>query len=114
MRPTGADIPARLERVGVYRYCGHEHVNGSLAMPLFDVAGHVVEMYGRKIGKDLPAGMLLRLYLSGRRPGSFNRDALNRGAFEELIVREALIDVLTFCCAGLRNLRSAHGVGGDR
>jgi hypothetical protein len=35
---AGADIRARLERLGVYRDSGHEHLNGSLVVPLFDGA----------------------------------------------------------------------------
>ena len=38
-RKAGAEIRARLERLGVYRDSGHEHLNGSLVIPLFDAAG---------------------------------------------------------------------------
>jgi len=42
----------------------------------------------------------------------FNRAALTPGACEELILCEALIDALTFWCAGLRNVTSVYGVEG--
>ncbi len=64
-RKAGADIRARLERLGVYRESGHEHLNGSLVLPLFDAAGQVV-----------------------------NCAAFTPGACEELIVCEALIDAI--------------------
>jgi DNA primase len=111
-RKAGADIRARLEKLGVYRDSGHEHLNGSLIVPLFDVAGQVVNLYGRKIRSDLRAGTPLHLYLSGPRRGLFNRVALTPGACEELIVCEALIDALSFWCAGLRNVTSAYGIEG--
>lgn len=112
-RKAGAEIRARLERLGVYRDSGHEHLNGSLVVPLFDVAGRVVNLYGRKIRNDLRAGTPAHLYLSGSpRRGVFNRVALTPGACEELILCEALIDALTFWCAGLRNVTSAYGVEG--
>jgi DNA primase catalytic core len=111
-RKAGAEIRTRLERLGVYRDSGHEHLNGSLVVPLFDAAGQVVNLYGRKIRNDLRAGTPLHLYLSGPRRGVFNRAALTPGACEELIVCEALIDALTFWCAGLRNVTSAYGIEG--
>ena len=112
-RKAGAEIRSRLERLGVYRDSGHEHLNGSLVVPLFDVAGQVVNLYGRKIRNDLRAGTPAHLYLPGSpRRGVFNRAALTPGACEELIVCEALIDALTFWCAGLRNVTSAYGVEG--
>ena len=112
-RKAGADIRARLERLGVYRDSGHEHMNGSLVIPLFDAAGQVVNLYGRKVRNDLRAGTPAHLYLPGSpRRGVFNRVAMTLGACEELIVCEALIDALTFWCAGLRNVTSAYGVEG--
>jgi DNA primase catalytic core len=111
-RKAGAEIRARLERLGVYRDSGHEHLNGSLVVPLFDAAGQVVNLYGRKVRNDLRAGTPAHLYLSGPRRGLFNRAALTPGACEELIVCEALIDALTFWCAGYRNVTSAYGIEG--
>ncbi len=79
---------------------------------MFDAAGQVVNLYGRKVRNDLRAGTPAHLYLSGPRRGLFNRAALVVGTCEELIVCEALIDTLTFWCAGLRNVTSAYGVEG--
>ena len=112
-RKAGAEIRTRLERLGVYRDSGHEHLNGSLVIPLFDAAGRVVNLYGRKVRNDLRAGTPAHLYLPGSpRRGVFNRAAMTPGTSEELIVCEALIDALTFWCAGLRNVTSAYGVEG--
>jgi DNA primase len=88
------------------------HLNGSLVVPLFEAAGQVVNLYGRKIRNDLRAGTPAHLYLTGPRRGLFNRAALTPLACEELIVCEALIDALTFWCAGMRNVTSAYGIEG--
>ena len=55
-RKAGAEIRARLERIGIYRETGHEHFNGSLVVPVLDAAGQVAEIYGRKITENLRAG----------------------------------------------------------
>ena len=75
-RKAGAEIRTRLERLGVYRDSGHEHLNGSLVVPLLDAAGQVVNLYGRKVRNDLRAGTPAHLYLPGSpRRGVFNRVA---------------------------------------
>ena len=116
-RKAGADIRARLEKVGLYRESGHEHFNGSLIIPVFDEAGNVVEVYGRKLLDNLRAGTPKHLYLPTREAngqkrgrGVFNVAAL--AASREIILCEALIDALTFWCAGYRNVTSAYGVEG--
>lgn len=111
-RRAGAEIRDRLTRLGVYRESGHEHLNGSLTVPLFDAAGNVVNLYGRKLRDDLRPGTPSHLYLPGPHRGLFNRAALDVGACAELILCEALLDALTFWCAGYRNVMSAYGIEG--
>lgn len=112
-RATGADIRARLEKVGIYRESGHEHFNGSVVVPVLDDAGGVCELYGRKITARLRPGTPLHMYLpahSERGRGVFNLVALQ--ASKEIILCEAIIDALTFWCAGYRNVTTAYGVEG--
>jgi DNA primase catalytic core len=112
-RKAGADIRARLQKIGLYRDSGHEHFNGSLVVPVFDEAGNVVEVYGRKLLDNLRAGTPKHLYLparEGRSRGVFNVAAL--AASKEVFLCEALIDALTFWCAGFRNVTSAYGIEG--
>jgi DNA primase len=111
-RKAGAEIRGRLERLGVYRESGHEHMNGSLVIPLFDETHQVVNLYGRKVRDDLRTGTPSHLYLPGPRQGVFNRAALEPDTCEEIIVCEALIDALTFWCAGFKNVTSAYGIEG--
>jgi DNA primase catalytic core len=112
-RAAGAQLREQLARIGIYRASGHEHFNGSLIVPLLDEAGNVHEIYGRKIGQRLTAGTPLHMYLPAnaqRGRGVFNEVALQ--ASPEIIVCEALLDALTFWCAGYRNVTSAYGVEG--
>ena len=109
-RVAGADIRARLQKLGIYRDSGHEHFNGSLIVPVCDEAGNVVEVYGRKLLDNLRAGTPKHLYLPGPHRGVWNLDALK--ASREIILCEALIDALTFWCAGYRNVTSAYGIEG--
>ncbi len=90
----------RLQKLGLLRESGHEHFNGSLVIPIFDSAGHVAQMYGRKITPNLREGTPLHLYLPGLHQGVWNEAALI--ASKEIILCEALIDALTFWCAGFR------------
>ncbi len=109
-RKAGAELRGELEAIGVYRASGHEHLAGSLVIPLFDAGGRVVQLYGRKVGDHLRAGTPLHLYLPGPHRGVFNRDALS--ASDEVILCESVIDALTFWCAGFRNVTTAYGVEG--
>lgn len=112
-RASGADIRTRLEKLGIYRASGHEHFNGSLVVPVLGDGGAVCELYGRKITARLRPGTPLHLYLpahDARGRGVFNLAALK--ASFEVILCEAIIDALTFWCAGYRNVTTAYGVEG--
>jgi DNA primase len=109
-RLSGADIRTRLQKVGIYRESGHEHFNGSLVVPVLDDAGNVTEVYGRKVRDDLRKGTPLHLYLPGPHRGVWNEQSLREN--KEIILCEALIDAMTFWCAGFTNVTAAYGVEG--
>jgi DNA primase catalytic core len=116
-RAEGAAIRERLQKIGLIRDSGHEHFNGSLVIPVFDAAGNVVEVYGRKLRDDLRAGTPKHLYLPGPHAGVFNlagvQEAGRRPAGErEVILCEALLDALTFWCHGFTNVTSSFGIEG--
>lgn len=126
-RLEGEAIRSRLQSLGLLRVSGHEHFNGSIVIPLFDAQGNIMQMYGRKVRDDLRPGTPKHLYLPGPHRGIFNLPALaaNRAAHgivpsapfahpcaSEVIVCEALIDALTFWCAGYRNVTASYGVNG--
>lgn len=109
---AGAEIRGRLQNIGILRESGHEHFNGCLVVPVLDEvanpAGHVSEVYGRKITEGVNPP--LHLYLPGPHKGVWNASAL--AGVEEVILCEALIDAMTFWCAGFRNVTAAYGVEG--
>ncbi len=111
-RKAGQEIRTRLQKLGVLRDSGHEHLNGSLVVPILGEGGEVLGAYGRKITPthQLRAGTPLHLYLPGPHRGVFNVEALT--ASKEVILCEALIDALTFWCADFRNVTAAYGVEG--
>lgn len=109
-RKAGAEIRARLQAVGLVRDSGHEHFNGSLVIPVMDAHGDITEIYGRKITPNLRTGTPLHLYLPGPHRGLWNIEAVQ--ASPEIILCEALIDAMTFWCAGYRNVTASYGVEG--
>ena len=110
-RAEGLRQRARLEELGILREkSGHEHFVGSLVIPILNLNGDVVQMYGRKINDRLRPGTEYHLYLPGPRCGVWNEQALI--ASKDIILCEALIDALTFWCAGYRNVTTSYGVNG--
>jgi DNA primase len=111
-------------RSGILRDSGHEHLNGSIVVPLWAAPctgaapgssadgdpRHVVGAYGRKLLDNLHAGTPKHLYLPGPHRGVLNREGL--AGQSEVILCEALLDALTFWAAGYRNVTSCYGVNG--
>ncbi len=109
-RKAGAEVRGRLQTLGVLRPSGHELFRGSLVVPVFDAAGDVAEMYGRKINDHLREGTAKHLYLPGPHRGVWNADAIETNG--EVVVCESLIDALSFWSAGIMNVTAAYGVEG--
>jgi len=110
-RKAGAQLRGRLQKLGIIRESGHEHFNGCIVFPVFDRAGQVVEIYGRKIADQrVTPGAPIHLYLPGPHRGVWNEPVLE--AAKEIILCESIIDALTFWCAGYRNVTASYGVNG--
>jgi hypothetical protein len=112
---AGAEMRTALQRVGILRDSGHEHLNGSIVVPLFGASAEgapraVVGAYARKLLDNLRPGTPKHLYLPGPHRGVFNREGLD--GQPEIILCEALIDAMTFWAAGYRNVTSCYGVNG--
>jgi DNA primase catalytic core len=111
-RAAGEAQRTRLKELGILRNQkpGHEHFNGSLVIPVFNLDGEVVEMYGRKMTPKLRPGTPDHTYLPGPHRGVWNEESLI--ASKEIILCEALIDALTFWVAGYRNVTASYGTNG--
>lgn len=109
-RKAGAEIRSRLQKIGLWRASGHEHLTGSIVIPVIAPSGEITEVYGRKINDNLREGTPYHLYLPGPHRGVWNATALS--TTPEVILCEALIDALTFWRAGFHNVTASYGVEG--
>jgi DNA primase catalytic core len=111
-RVAGAEQRERLKQLGILKNQkpGHEHFRGSIVIPILNLDGEVVQMYGRKItpAHQLREGTPDHLYLPGPLRGVWNERALLLS--KEIILCESLIDALTFWCAGYRHVTTIYGV----
>ncbi|WP_241581432.1 CHC2 zinc finger domain-containing protein [Rosenbergiella nectarea] len=117
----GKALRSRLKQLGVIRESNHQdHFRGCLVVPVvggsesYDLAsrGRVLQLYGRRTIADhsIIKGSAKHLYLPSPLVGIWNEAALK--ASSEVILCEALIDAMTFWCAGYRNVIAAFGVNG--
>ena len=104
---AGAEIRARLQKLGIYRENGREHMNGRVVLPIPCPDGRT-KLYGRLFGKPNP-GVPKHLYLPGPHEGIWNVEALN---VPEIILCEAAFDALTFWVQGFRNVTFIYGTEG--
>jgi DNA primase catalytic core len=104
-RKQGAEIRERLEVLGVYRKTGREHLNGCLVVPVRDLEGRIVQLYGRRIGAATPKNQR-HLYLARPLGGVFNGDALKQ---REIILTESILDALTFVRHGMEAATCTFG-----
>jgi DNA primase catalytic core len=109
-RKAGGEIRRRLQKLGLWRESGHEHFNGSVVIPIIASSGEITEVYGRKITEGLRPGTPNHLYLPGPHRGVWNEAGL--AEHKEIILCEALIDALTFWCAGFHNVTTSYGIEG--
>ncbi|MFC0139166.1 toprim domain-containing protein, partial [Erwinia mallotivora] len=118
---AGKALRTRLKQLGVIRESNRQdHFRGCLMVPVvgwsesYDPAqrGRVLQLYGRRTMADhlVLKGSAKHLYLPSPLAGIWNEGALK--ASDEVILCEALIDAMTFWCAGYRNVISAFGVNG--
>ncbi|HJW74111.1 MAG TPA: CHC2 zinc finger domain-containing protein [Thermoleophilia bacterium] len=75
-RRLGKELRGRLTKLGIYRESGHEHLSGSLVIPVFDQTGNVLQLYGRKVTPRFRPGTPLHLYLPGEMRGVWNIESL--------------------------------------
>jgi DNA primase catalytic core len=106
----GKALKARLQQLGIMRESGHEHLSGSVVLPILDRHGRTVGLYGRKVTPNLREGTPNHLYLPGEHRGVWNEAAL--AGQKEWLLCEALLDALTLWCAGFRNVTASYGVNG--
>jgi hypothetical protein len=104
--PKSGDVIRNLKTLGVLNSKGQEHFRGCVTVPIFDAAGKVAGIYGRRVTEDEPH----HLYLPGPHRGVFNGAAARTG--QTLFVTEAILDALSLWQAGYRNTIALYGANG--
>jgi DNA primase catalytic core len=106
---AGKKLKAQLQKIGILRESGHEHLSGCVVVPVWDEQGNVGELYGRRITKPIREAND-HLYLPGPHGGVWNAPELQRS--RTWLLCEAALDALTLWCAGFPNVTWTYGVNG--
>lgn len=104
--PKAGEIVDGLKALGVLNQKGHEHFRGCVTVPLFDSAGNVTGIYGRRITSDEPH----HLYLPGPRRGVWNGTAAKTN--QTLFIAESIFDAMALWQAGFKNVVAIYGTNG--
>lgn len=108
-RHLGGQLRSRLREIGVYRPTGREHLAGCLVIPIRHVEGHIVQLYGRRIGHGLRPSQARHLTLTSGPPNAlWNVEALQADD-TTVIVCEGVIDALTLVVNGFESVVSTLG-----
>lgn len=102
--PEGSETRAALEALGVVTANGHDLMHGCVVVPLRDLAGNVVGLYGRGIDRDA------HLFLPGPRRGLVNAQCA--ATSDEIVITESVFDALSFLDAGIPNAIPIYGTNG--
>ena len=114
--PEGSETWEALRALGVVTATGRELLSGCLVVPLRDLGGTVVSLYGRRVEVPVETGggalpdRPRHFYLPGPRRGLVNASCL--ATTDELILTESVIDALSFLEAGLPNAVPLYGTSG--
>ncbi len=104
--PKSGDIIRGLKTLGVLNGRSQEHFHSCITVPIFDAAGHVAGIYGRRVTEDEPK----HLYLPGPHRGVWNAAAAKTS--QTLFITEAILDGMSLWQAGYRNVIALYGTNG--
>ncbi|MEY0026856.1 toprim domain-containing protein, partial [Providencia rettgeri] len=118
---AGRQMRDRLASLGVLRESTkQDHFRGCVVVPIIGWSGaasvgqreRVMQLYGRRSVEDAKVnkGSAKHLYLPAPLSGVWNEEAMQ--ASSDIILCEALIDAMTFWCAGFRHVVASFGVNG--
>jgi len=103
-RELGTKLRTKLIDLGIYRTSGHEHLNGCITVPIRNLEGEIVQMYGRRIESRAPKSKRHQ-FTSAQPVGIFNSEALKQG---QIYLTECVIDALTFYANGFENVTCCY------
>ncbi len=112
--PEGSETWEALRALGVVTATGRELLSDCLVIPLRDLSGTVVSLYGRRVEVPVETSgepdRPRHFYLPGPRRGLVNAACV--ATTDELILTESVIDALSFLEAGLPNAVPLYGTNG--
>jgi len=106
---SGKALKARLQKIGVLRESGHEHLCGCVVVPVWNERHEIAELYGRRITKPIREASD-HLYLPGPHAGVWNADEIK--ASRQWLLCESAIDALSLWCHGFHAVTWSYGVNG--
>ena len=104
--PKSGELIEQLQAIGILNARGNEIFYGRVVVPIYNNAGNVAGLYGRRLSDEEPK----HIYLRGERRGVFNGIAAK--ASQSLILVESIFDAMSLWSAGLRNVISLYGKDG--
>ncbi|MBL9028179.1 MAG: hypothetical protein JNL21_38660 [Myxococcales bacterium] len=107
-RVPGRQLRERLTTLGVLKDSGHEVLRGCLVVPLFDISGNVINLYGRRLERARLSS-LEHVWTDETRKGLINPKALRA---TDLIVTASITDAITCWAHGAQNVTAIHGLDG--
>jgi len=104
--PQAGEILDGLKALGVLNQKGQEHFRGCVTIPIYDSAGNVSGLYGRRATDGEPR----HLYLPGPRRGVWN--GATAKTHQTLFIAEAILDGMALWQAGFKNVIAIYGTNG--
>ena len=104
--PKSGALIQSLKTLGVLNARGQEHFRGCVTVPIFDAAGNVSGIYGRRVTDNEPK----HLYLPGPHRGVWNGTAAKIN--QTLFITEAILDGMSLWQAGFKNVIALYGANG--
>jgi DNA primase catalytic core len=105
--PREGDIRESLKQMGILYDNNRERFNNCLVIPVCDIDGNIVTLYGRSIK---PGSTRPHMFLPDRPKGLWNSSVIKTSA--EIILVESITDGLSVCMAGLGNVIALGGTNG--
>ncbi len=101
--PSNGSIRDELNHMGILLDNDYERFKDCIVLPVYDVQGNIVTLYGRHIME----GEKHHLYLQGRSKGIWNVGIIK--TYPEIIITESILDALSVEMAGFGNVISIQG-----
>jgi DNA primase catalytic core len=104
--PKSGEIVEQLQALGVLNEKGNEVFYKRIVVPIYNAAGDVVSLYGRRLDDQESKHLLIK----GERRGVFNGAAAK--SHKTLVIVESIFDALSVWSAGFHNVIALRGTDG--